>query len=135
VTNLIKPGEAPEVADVIRKLLAAMSKLDLSTFRSLVTPGFYCFDIGKRFNADGLMEMFGAAQQDGKKFLWSVTEPDVHIYDDCAWISYLNVGSIQISAVADATPMMWLESAFLQRSEKGWKVAFFHSTRAASVAN
>jgi hypothetical protein len=132
VTNLIKPGEAPEVADVIRRLLAAMSKLDRSTFRSLVTPGFYCFDIGKRYDADGLMEMFGTAQHDGKKFVWSVTEPDVHIHVDCAWISYINVGSIQTSADTYPTPTSWLESAFLQHSNEGWKVAFFHSVRAVS---
>jgi Calcium/calmodulin dependent protein kinase II association domain len=56
-----------------------------------------------------------------------VTEPDVHISGNTAWIAYVNIGSI-----ADGSGTMdqkWLESAFLERQGGRWKIVFLHSTR------
>ncbi len=49
----------------------------------------------------------------------NVTEPDVHISGNIAWIAYVKKGSI--TDASGTTNQKWLESAF--------KVIFMHSTR------
>jgi ketosteroid isomerase-like protein len=63
----------------------------------------------------------------GKRYEWNLTQPDVHISGDTAWIAYVNQGSISdASSTMDQT---WLESAFLQKQGGVWKIVFMHSTR------
>jgi hypothetical protein len=63
----------------------------------------------------------------GKRYEWNVTQPDVHISGNTAWIAYVNQGSLSdASSTMDQT---WLESAFLQKQEGVWKIVFMHSTR------
>ena len=62
-----------------------------------------------------------------KRYEWNMTEPDVYISCDGAWIAYVNKGSITDSS---GTVMQeWLESAFLQKRAGIWKIVFMHSTR------
>jgi hypothetical protein len=75
------------------------------------------------------MQMVMNAHTKGMKFVWNLTDPDVHVQNDTAWIAYTNVGSIQASASAEPTPMTWLESAYLERHHGLWQIAFFQSSR------
>jgi ketosteroid isomerase-like protein len=63
----------------------------------------------------------------GKRYEWNVTEPDVHISGNTAWIAYVNNGSI--TDAAGTQNQKWLESAFLEKQAGIWKIAFLHSTR------
>jgi SnoaL-like domain len=121
--------EATAVADTMRAMYVAAATDDLAKFRSLIAPGFYAFDNGKRYDGDALMQMVISAHAKGMKIVWNVTEPDAHIHDDYAWIAYTNVGSIQMSAAAESTPVKWLESACLERHNSSWKIVFFQSSR------
>jgi ketosteroid isomerase-like protein len=56
-----------------------------------------------------------------------VTEPDVHICGNTAWIAYVNKGSI--TSGSTTTDQQWLESAFLTKQTGDWKIVFMHSTR------
>jgi hypothetical protein len=107
---------------------------DLAGFQALVVPGFYAYDGGTRYDGDALMTMVMQYHKKGARFVWSVTEPDVHVHCDEAWIAYVNRGSIQFSPDTAAVPMVWLESAELQRQSGGWKLVFFHSTRVPETA-
>jgi hypothetical protein len=92
-----------------------------------IAPGFYIFDGGLRFNGDTIMAFIKAQHAAGKHYEWNVTEPDVHISDDTAWIAYVNKGSI--TDASGTTQLKWLESAFLQKQAGNWKIVFMHSTR------
>src|SRR5260370_27373990 len=59
--------------------------------------------------------------------MWNVTEPDVHISGNTAWIAYVNQGSI--TDASGTVSQKWLESAFLQKQGGIWKIVFMHSTR------
>jgi hypothetical protein len=109
-------------------MYAAAQKDDLDAFHAVVTAGFYAFDTGQRFDGDALMRLIIDLHEKGAKAVWTVTEPDVHISGDHAWIAYTNVGSLQMSPTAPVVPMKWLESAVLERQGGKWKIAFFHST-------
>ena len=61
----------------------------------------------------------------------NVTEPDVHISGNTAWIVYLNKGSI--TDACSTTNQKWLESGFPQKRACIWKIVFMHSTRVPTL--
>ena len=63
----------------------------------------------------------------GKRYEWNVTEPDVHVSGNTAWIAYTNKGSI--TDASGTINQTWLESAFLEKQAGAWKIVFMHSTR------
>ncbi len=73
------------------------------------------------------MAFIKAQHAAGKRYEWNVTEPDVHISGNTAWIAYVNKGSITDSS--GTMNQKWLESAFLQKQAGSWKIVFMHSTR------
>jgi uncharacterized protein DUF4440 len=117
-----------QVSEAISSMFAAATADDLAKFHSIAAPDFYAFDGGKRFTGDALMELIKTLHASGKVYVWNVTEPEVHIYRDIAWISYVNQGSIQDAS--GITSMTWLESAVLRKENGLWHVLFLHSTRA-----
>jgi ketosteroid isomerase-like protein len=117
-----------QVTETVRSMFAAAAADDLAKFRAVTTPDFYAFDAGGRFTGDALMDLIKTAHAAGKVYVWTVNEPEVHIYGDIAWIAYVNRGSIKdASGTKDVT---WLESAVLQKEKGMWRIHFFHSTRA-----
>ncbi len=116
------------VVDVLNTMYVAAATDDLAKFRTVAAPGFYSFDGGKRFTGDELMAFIKQLHADGKVYVWTVNEPEVHIDGNTAWITYVNRGS-----VADSTgkkDVTWLESAVLHKYDNRWMIHFFHSTRA-----
>ena len=73
------------------------------------------------------MTFIKAQHAAGKRYEWNVTEPDVHISGNTAWIAYVNKGSIDDAS--HTVNQNWLESAFLQKEAGIWKIVFMHSTR------
>jgi hypothetical protein len=127
-----KPGDDAAVVQTIRTMYDAATTDDLKKFESVAAPGFYMYDNGRRFEGDAIMKLIMAQHAKGAKYVWTVTQPDVHVYCDEAWIAYVNDGSVQTGPDAAATPIKWLESAVLRREGGDWKVVFFHSTRQAN---
>jgi Domain of unknown function (DUF4440) len=100
---------------------------DIAKFDSVIAPDFYIYDNGARFNGDTVMALIKQLHAAGKHYEWNVTQPDVNISGNTAWIAYVNQGSISdASSTMDQT---WLESAFLQKQAGVWKIVFMHSTR------
>jgi ketosteroid isomerase-like protein len=100
---------------------------DVAKFDSVIAPDFYIYDNGARFNGDTVMALIKQLHAAGKRYEWNLTQPDVHISGNTAWIAYVNQGSISdASSTMDQT---WLESAFLQKQGGVWRIVFMHSTR------
>jgi ketosteroid isomerase-like protein len=116
------------VVNTVSAVFAAARADDVAAFDAVIAPDFYIFEGGTRFNGDAIMEVVKAQHAAGKRFEWSVTEPDVHISGNVAWIAYVNQGSITDASGTTAS-QQWLESAVLRRQAGGWKIVFMHSTR------
>jgi hypothetical protein len=119
--------EKGKVITTMESMFAAATNDDLDKWHVIAAPDFYAFDNGKRFEGDALMELIKTLHAQRRTYRWKVTEPEVHINRDMAWITYVNQGSMQ-----DATgskDMTWLESSILQKKNGGWRIQFFHSTR------
>ena len=121
------PNDESQVTEAVRSFFAAASTDNVDKVHAVTTSDFYAFDAGGRFTRDGLMALIKAAHAEGKVFVWTVNEPEVHISGNIAWITYLNRGSI--TDVSGTKDMAWMESAVLQKEGGTWRIRFFHSTR------
>jgi ketosteroid isomerase-like protein len=111
----------------VNTIFTAARADDIAKFDSVIASDFYMYDGGVRFNGDAIMAVIKAQHVAGKHYEWNVTEPDVHISGNTAWIAYVNQGSI--SNDSGAVSQKWHESAFLQKQSGIWKIVFMHSTR------
>ena len=126
--NMNAGTEEQQIVDTVSTIFAAARTDDVAKFDSVIASDFYIFDGGARFNGDSVMAFIKAQHAAGKRYEWNVTEPDVHINGDTAWIAYVNKGSIT-DASGTAAKQNWLESAFLEKRAGNWKIVFMHSTR------
>jgi hypothetical protein len=118
-----------DTVNAITDLFTAAQADDDAGFKAHITTDFYAYDGGKRFDGVALWSLIKSLRAAGKKYEWSVTEPEVHLQCDWAWVTYVNKGAVtDASARQEVT---WLESAILRYEERHWRVQFLHSTRAA----
>lgn len=120
-------ADQTQVVDTVKGFFSAAALDDLGKFHAMVAPGFYIYDAGARFDGDAIMTLIKAQHAKGRRYEWNVTEPDVHVIGDTAWIGYVNKGAVTDESGTRA--QSWLESAFLGRSGGSWKIVFMHSTR------
>ena len=120
-------SDQKQVVDAVSTIFTAARADDVAKFDSVIALGFYIFDGGARFNGDTIMAFIKAQHAAGKRYQWNVTEPEVHINGNAAWIAYVNKGSI--SDASGTVNQNWLESAFLEKQAGIWKIVFMHSTR------
>jgi len=81
-------------------------------------------------SGDELMGFVMDGHAAGKVYVWKVTQPQVHVDGETAWITCVNLGSLQDETGKKG--LSWLESAVLRRSSGVWRIHFFHSTRVPS---
>jgi ketosteroid isomerase-like protein len=123
--------EEKQVVDAVSTIFSAARADDVAKFDSVIASGFYIFDGGARFDGDTIMTFIKSQHAAGKRYEWNVTEPDVHISGNTAWIAYVNKGSI--NDASGTLNQKWLESAFLEKQAGTWKIVFMHSTRVPVV--
>jgi hypothetical protein len=116
-----------QVVDTVSTIFSAARTDDVAKFDSVIASDFYIFDGGARFNGEAIMTFIKAQHAAGKRYEWSVTDPDVHIGGNTAWVAYVNKGVI--SDASGTVNQNWLESAFLEKQAGSWKIVFMHSTR------
>jgi hypothetical protein len=120
-------SEQRQVVDTVSTIFTAARTDDVAKFDSVIASGFYIYDAGARFDRDTIMTPIKTLHAAGKRYEWSVTEPDVHISGNTAWLAYVNRGSI--TDTSGTVNQNWLESAFLEKQAGTWKIVFLHSTR------
>ena len=121
-------ADQAQIVDTVSTIFTAARTDDVAKFDSVIAADFYIYDGGARFNGETVMAFIKAQHSAGKRYEWNVTEPDVHISGNTAWIAYVNQGSIS-DASGTMDHQTWLESAFLQKQDGVWKIVFMHSTR------
>ena len=117
------PGK---VIETVRRMFDAFVNDDLDLFSAVTSPDFYAFDAAMRFDGDELLELIKEVHASGKVYVWEITEPNVRVVGDAAWITYVNRGSV--SDTAGKQERTWLESAVLLKEDGTWRIQFLHST-------
>lgn len=123
----VTPADQTAVADTIRTVFKAATQDDLPLFHTVVTPDFYAFDNGERFDGDALMQLVRKLHAEGNVFVWTVNDPAVLLGCNSALVTYVNRGSI--TSPKGTMDLTWLESAYMQKQDGHWRIRFFHSTR------
>jgi ketosteroid isomerase-like protein len=129
----VPTDDQSQILDTVNKMFMALRTDDAAKLNSVVASDFYMFDGGHRFTGEAIMALIKAQHAAGKRYEWNVTEPDIHITGNTAWVAYVNNGSI-----TDASGRMdqqWLESAFLEKQAGIWRILFMHSTRVPTPEN
>lgn len=116
-----------EVVETIRIFFGGLESEDAAKFGSVIEPQFNTFDAGSRFSGQAIMTLMKTQHAAGKHYQCRVTEPDVHVEDETAWLAYVNKGSG--TGFSGTTQQQWLESAVLKNDGASWKIVFLHSTR------
>jgi ketosteroid isomerase-like protein len=124
-------NEQSQIVATVTTIFAALQTDDAAKLNSVIAPDFYIFDGGRRFNAEEMIAIFKAQHLAGKRYEWNVTEPDIHISGNTAWIAYVNDGSI--SDASGRFHQQWLESGLLEKQAGAWKVLFMQSTRVPTL--
>lgn len=119
--------EQQQIIDAVTGLFTALANEDTAKFQSVTSPGFYIFDGGARFDGDRVLGLIKTLHAAGKRFEWKVTDPDIHIEGDTAWIAYVNKGNI--TDASGTSPQNWLESGYLKKRNGKWEIVFMQSTR------
>jgi hypothetical protein len=60
------------VVDTVRTLYVAAANDDLALFHAVAAPGFYAYDLGKRFTGDELMELIRSRHAAGVVYVWRI---------------------------------------------------------------
>jgi hypothetical protein len=93
-------AEQTQIIDTVNTIFSAASAEDIAKFDSVIAPDFYIFANGTRFNGDAIMGAIKAQHAAGKRYDEHVTEPDIQISGNIAWIAYINRGSCRSQLMA-----------------------------------
>ena len=121
------PSAHDNVLAVANEFFAALRTDDLDLFRQTTDPDFYAFDAGRKFVGNELPLFVKEAHTKGTHINWSITDPVVHVSCNIAWLTYVNVGSVETKEGQQA--VTWLESMVLEYQHPKWYIRFLHSTR------
>ena len=125
-------GAQDKIVGIIKQMYVAARADDLPALVAVTTPDFYAYDGGKRFTAQTLMGLITGLHAAGKHIEWNVTDPEVHVACNMAWVAYVNRGFIEDGS--GRQDISWLESAVLEYGDRQWRMRFFHSTRVIDLA-
>jgi hypothetical protein len=109
-------------------MFAALRTDNQERLQQLTSPDFYAYDGGMRFTGPAMIDFIKQGHASGKRWVWSITDPEVHVTCNLAWITYVNQGSVEDASGRQA--LTWLESAIMEYSNARWHIRFIHSTRA-----
>jgi hypothetical protein len=123
----VEPQDVGRVTETLKLMYVAASNDDLALFHRVAAADYLAFDGGQRFSGDELMALIQAEHKKGRRYVWTVMEPNVHLACNDAWIAFTNRGSVEDES--GKKDRIWLESAFLHKEAGVWKIQFFHSTR------
>ena len=109
-----------------------MGRNDQPGLAELLCDDFHAFENGVPMARSELLALIDATHAAGKRYRWSVKEPQVEAQGDFGAVVYRNEGFISETPDAEPAPASWLETVLLRRVRTGWRVAFLHSTRTPS---
>jgi ketosteroid isomerase-like protein len=122
-------SEDVKVVETVKAVFVAAGADDLGKFHAVTTKDFYAYDNGMRFDGDALMQAIQKQHAAGYAYEWNVTQPEVHVAGNVAWITYVNRGTVK--KPEGTQQVTWLESMVLEKKGGRWRIRFVHSTRTA----
>jgi len=123
-----------DIIQTIERVFAAVGGDDRASLDEVLCQDFHAFENGVQMTGRELLDLMTKYHAEGRRYRWSVTEPQVEVQGNLGVIVYVNQGSITDVPGANPTPQSWLETVLLRRDQSGWRVAFLHSTRTKAAS-
>lgn len=122
-----REAETRAIQEVLESFYKAMIETDLVTMQDLTMEDFLAFDVGNMYSLEEIVAMVNSFREQGMTNASFKLEPITsEVYPDAAILCYKNTGTFLMGGF-DVT-MEFLESAWFDKTEDGWKLRFFHST-------
>ena len=122
------PAAQAQAAQAVQALFDALAGDDPAALARTTTDGFYAYELGQRMTGPQLLELLVSARRQGRRVEWKLQDMTVRTSCDWASATWVNRGSA--GTTAEMKPMVWLESAVLERVQGRWRVAFLNSQMA-----
>lgn len=87
-----------QIVDAVNIILTALRTENAAKLTSVIAPDFYIFDGGTRLNEESLTAAIEAQHVAGRRYEWSVTEPDIHVSGKTAWVASRRAASLMLQA-------------------------------------
>ena len=116
----------------VQGLFDAGARDDEAAFQRVVAPDFEAYDDGRIYPGASLMTTIEGLHRAGVKIVWGLQPPRLEVRGDLAFAHWINRGSVDLGEGQGPQPMVWLESAALERMGGAWRIRFFQSDRQAA---
>ncbi|WP_020604220.1 DUF4440 domain-containing protein [Spirosoma spitsbergense] len=119
-------SEKTKVNQAVTKLFDGIATVDTELMKQYATDNFLLLENGAVWNMDTLINKL--TRPKGRSFsqINHLDFMETEVTGSTAWVAYNNAADITIDG--KTTTIKWLESAFLVRQGKDWKIRLLHST-------
>lgn len=136
-------ASAPNSLDTTEEQVVATAKNFFNTidiknqssekYREVVTDDFLIFELGKQYTIDGLVKLFESDDREWISTKWTLSDFRISLDTNSAHASFQNHGVFRFKKNGKTyrSDLHWLESAYMIREGKSWKIRFFQSNRAS----
>lgn len=111
----------------VQGLFSAMSAIDHTKMKSLVTTDFQLLEAGEDWTIDDLIKAVNPSEYIRRNY-FSIIK--TKIIGQIAWVSYWNKATFTKGEHVES--VAWLESAVMIKDGESWKIQMLHSTRIKS---
>jgi hypothetical protein len=84
-----------DIVATMKEMFTALRSDDQQQLQQTIAPSFYAYDGGARFTGPALAELIKNGHAKGKRWEWSVEDPDTHVARNLVWIAYVDKGSVE----------------------------------------
>ncbi|NQZ20750.1 MAG: nuclear transport factor 2 family protein [Colwellia sp.] len=111
----------------VQDLFSAMSAIDHTKMKNLVTTDFQLLEAGEDWTIDDLIKVVNPSEYIRRNYFSMIK---TKISGQMAWVSYWNKATFTKGEHVDS--VAWLESAVMIKDGESWKIQMLHSTRIKS---
>ena len=108
----------------VKDLFAAMSNVDHSRMKQVVTNDFILLENGEVWTIDDLAAVVGPSDYKRTNYFKMI---NIQSHDNIAWINYWNKANF--SNGENSQDVVWLESVVIVQKEAVWLISQMHSTK------
>jgi hypothetical protein len=108
----------------VQALFSAMSAIDHTKMKKVVTDDFQLLEAGEDWDIEDLINVVKSSEYKRRNYFGVIK---TKISGDMAWVSYWNKATFNNGQEESA--VAWLESAVMIKVASEWKIQMLHSTR------
>lgn len=119
-------NDQSKVTETITKFFAGIATLDTDLIKRYSTKNFLLLEDGAIWNMDTLISKLNQLTAISFSRTNHLNFIQTEVKQNSAWVAYKNVADMKVDG--QKMNVQWLESAFLVKEGRNWKIRLLHST-------